>query len=406
MGASFADPASAVALPNNVLANANALTVSAWVNLTANATNTRLFDFGTDDATNSLYLALDNGSGGMSLVATVGGGTSKTMSIDSRLPTAVWKHVAVTLSSAGAYLYIDGKPVAHDATFQVTPSALGATTSNWIGQSLAGTGPALAGAVDEFYMFRAALSIAQIRTLAAPKTDYSIYHFDEGSGTTAADSSDRTNSLSQALTGTLQGGATWVASPFGTGVMLTNSPSTAPAVQYVALANGSLAGCTTRATFSAWINPTTNTTIAPVLEFGYDSTHYTNVTTYVGGSSPGSAASFYFINGTGSSFVVTQKLTYPSGWTHIAVVRGDDPVNGAGRDAAVYVNGALQTSTTNTKRGAAFWDATASTTTSNFIGKSQVATTPGFNGAIDEVLVSCRPYTADEIKQLAYLPAP
>ena len=186
--------------------------------------------------------------------------------------------------------------------------------------------------------------------------------------------------------------------------MLTNSPSTAPAVQYVALANGSLAGCTTRATFSAWINPTTNTTIAPVLEFGYDSTHYTNVTTYVGGSSPGSALSFYFINGTGSSFVVTQKLSYASGWTHIAVVRGDDPANGVGRDAALYVNGGLQASTNNTKRGANFWDATTSTTTSNFLGKSQVATTPGFNGAIDEVLVSCRAYTADEIQQLAYLP--
>jgi hypothetical protein len=46
------------------------------------------------------------------------------------------------------------------------------------------------------------------------------------------------------------------------------------------------------------------------------------------------------------------------------------------------------------------------TPTLDYIGKSFTATTPGFNGAIDEVLVSCRAYTIDEIKQLAYRPAP
>ena len=40
----------------------------------------------------------------------------------------------------------------------------------------------------------------------------------------------------------------------------------------------------------------------------------------------------------------------------------------------------------------------------DYLGRSFNPATPGFNGAIDEVLVSCRAYTADEIKQLAYLP--
>ena len=58
------------------------------------------------------------------------------------------------------------------------------------------------------------------------------------------------------------------------------------------------------------------------------------------------------------------------------------------------------TGTTNT--GALFsgWG----TTTLNALGRSSSDTVPGFNGAVDEVLVACRAYTDDEIKQLAYLP--
>ena len=42
--------------------------------------------------------------------------------------------------------------------------------------------------------------------------------------------------------------------------------------------------------------------------------------------------------------------------------------------------------------------------TLNFFGKSSNDAKAGFNGSIDEILISCRAYTDDEIKQLAYLP--
>jgi hypothetical protein len=40
----------------------------------------------------------------------------------------------------------------------------------------------------------------------------------------------------------------------------------------------------------------------------------------------------------------------------------------------------------------------------NYFGKSLDDTVRGLNGTIDEILVSCRSYTADEIRHLAYLP--
>ena len=60
-----------------------------------------------------------------------------------------------------------------------------------------------------------------------------MYHLDEGAGTSTVDSSNR------AINGTLVGGATWVPSPFGTGVNLTNNPSVTPGQQYVDLGMGS-----------------------------------------------------------------------------------------------------------------------------------------------------------------------
>jgi hypothetical protein len=219
-----------------------------------------------------------------------------------------------------------------------------------------------------------------------------MYHLDEGTGTATVDSSDR------AINGTLTGGPTWVASPFGTGVMLTNSPATA-AQQYVTLPDGIIANCTTAVTFSAWINLTSNTTDAPVLEFGSDITHYTSFQTYAT-SKAQPVLSLYFLNGTKTATLRQLGASYTLGqWTHIAAVRGNN-TTGLGRYEAVYENGVQKAVTADNKTSAFF----AIPTPLSFIGKSQVATTPGFNGAIDEVLVSCRQYTDDEIKQLAYVP--
>jgi hypothetical protein len=90
-------------------------------------------------------------------------------------------------------------------------------------------------------------------------------------------------------------------------------------------------------------------------------------------------------------------------WYHIASVRRTSTA-GVGRGVDLYVNGTVVGSTEDLQTGMAFntWGAT----TMNYFGKSRddLTTKPGLDATIDEILISCRAYTADEIKQLAYKP--
>jgi hypothetical protein len=420
---SFAAGDASITMPQGLLTGAHALTISAWVKLTSNAAENRLFYFGTSSTHLTLTLNNSASPAGISLRFQGPTGGELVLTSPTQLPTtgqwspatgvtlpttAVWKHVTVTMSPAGAAMYIDGKIVAQDNTLAIDPATLGSTTTNLVGSSP--TGQAFQGLIDEFYMYNYVLPVAgakpdDIRTLAWPKTDYSVYHLDEGQGTATVDSSTR------AMDGTLSEGVTWVDSPFGKGVMLANDKSAA-AQQFVTLANGIIPASCINGTFSAWINLTSNDTDAPVFEaFGsttsgttVTSTGFTRLTTY---STADSAAVLYFdwINGTKLWHLKQKPAVYSTGqWTHIAAVRGPaisatDGKTYDGRYEAVYLNGELKTSVSDTKTGAGFMISTQS-----YLGKSYVANTPGFNGAIDEVLVACRQYQPDEIKQLAYKP--
>lgn len=402
-GVTFAATDASITMPTGVLLNTHALTISAWVNLTASALENRLFYFGTDTTYLTLVLNDSGTPAGISLRFKGPTGGELVLTSPTQLPTVsptqlagVWKHVAVTLSSAGAAMYIDGKIVAQDNSLAIDPATLGSTTTNLVGSSP--TAQVFQGSIDEFYVYNYVMPLSEIQQLAWPKTDYSVYHFDEGTGTNAADSSDR------AIAGTLEGGASWVSSPFGTGVMLANNPTVAPAQQYVTLANGIIPTNCANGTFAAWINLTSNDTDAPVFEFGTGTTtSYTSFTTY-STTDAVPVLSFNWYNGTKSGTVRQKSAVYSNGqWTHIAAVRGPTVAAGVtypGRYEAVYENGVLKASLADTKTGAGFVVPTMS-----YIGRSYVATTPGFNGAIDEVLVACRQYTADEIKQLAYVPS-
>jgi hypothetical protein len=318
-------------------------------------------------------------------------GTEQVLTTPTQIPLSIWKHVTVSVSNVGAALYIDGKVVAQDQTLVMDPTTLGTPMTNLVGSSPT-AGQAFQGLIDEFYVYNGILPMSDIRLLAWPKLDYTMYHLDEGTGTSTADSSDR------GANGTLTGGATWVASPFGTGVKLTNSDNPAVAAQqYVALLDGAIATCTTAITLSAWINLTTNTTDAPVLEFAQGDTLLTNISTYATAKAQAVLA-HYFLDDTKTFTVRQLGASYTLGqWTHIAAVRGDN-TNGVGRFSAVYQNGVQKAVLANTGTGAFY----ATPTPLSYLGRSHVPTMAGFNGAIDEVLVSCRQYTDDEIKQLAY----
>lgn len=154
-----------VTLPAGVVSNLNDFTLSAWVKQASISTWSRIFDFGTGQ-TAYMFLTPRGGPGSVIRFAITTGGGAGEQVIDgtASLPTGVWKHVAVTLSGSKGVLYVDGVPVGTNSAMTLTPARLGITTQNYIGKSQYND-PYLNGQVDDFRLYRIALSPGEVATL-------------------------------------------------------------------------------------------------------------------------------------------------------------------------------------------------------------------------------------------------
>jgi hypothetical protein len=92
-------------------------------------------------------------------------GAEQVVDGNAALPTGAWKHVAVTLGSAGARLYVDGVQVGTSTAVTLRPNDLGSTVDNWIGRSEFPSDPYLDGLIDEFRLYGSELSPAEILAL-------------------------------------------------------------------------------------------------------------------------------------------------------------------------------------------------------------------------------------------------
>src|SRR5262249_38793826 len=180
-----------VDLPDNIVSGLNDFTVSAWVNLAADPSWSRVFDFGTGTGD---YMFLTNNGGGTGVrfaITTTGSGGEQQINSNTHLPLNTWSHLAVTVSGNTGTLYINGTPVGTNSNMTLHPSNLGDTNQNWIGRSQFGD-PPLNGTVDDFQIYGHALSASEIGALAGGQPgagDVASYKFDEDSGATAIDSS-------------------------------------------------------------------------------------------------------------------------------------------------------------------------------------------------------------------------
>lgn len=124
------------------------------------------------------------------------------------LSTGVWTHVACVRDGANNRIYCDGVDVTATSSAQTFASNATAVT---IGAASGGGSLWLDGLLDDLLVVASALSGAQIAALAAGTLNpatlpcAALWRFEEGSGTTTADSSGNGN------TGTLVNSPTWSA---------------------------------------------------------------------------------------------------------------------------------------------------------------------------------------------------
>ena len=140
-----------------------ALTITAWVNVTTAQPWQRVFDIG-NTSTSNLALTTHNGTGQVRFIIRTGG-AEQPINSTVTLSVAKWHHIAVVLPEGSPYtglLYVDGVLVATNPAMTFHAADLGATVNNYLGRSQFAADPYFAGLLDDFRVYRRALSAEQI----------------------------------------------------------------------------------------------------------------------------------------------------------------------------------------------------------------------------------------------------
>jgi hypothetical protein len=140
-----------------------ALTITAWVNVTTAQPWQRVFDIG-NTSTSNLGLTTYNGAGQVRFIIRTGG-VEQPINSTVTLSVSKWHHLAVVLPAGSPYtglLYVDGVLAATNPTMTFHAADLGATANNYLGRSQFVADPYFAGLIDDFRVYRRALSPEQI----------------------------------------------------------------------------------------------------------------------------------------------------------------------------------------------------------------------------------------------------
>jgi hypothetical protein len=148
------------------LSVANASSFAMWVNWRGGAAGQPIFDFG---ANTNQYLSLTPENAATATlrftITTNGNGHQQVIDAPAALPSNSWQHVAVTLNGALGKLYLNGYPVATNASVSIRPWQVKAV-SNYLARSQSPTDPYFNGEIDSLRIYGHALSDAEILMLA------------------------------------------------------------------------------------------------------------------------------------------------------------------------------------------------------------------------------------------------
>ncbi|NOV03637.1 LamG-like jellyroll fold domain-containing protein [Paenibacillus planticolens] len=201
------------------------------------------------------------------------------------------------------------------------------------------------------------------------------YKFDQTSGTTVEDASNKGHN------GTLMGGATWNTDGKLGGAVTLNGTN-----GYVKLPDGILAG-QNDVTIATWVKVNNNKTWGRVFDFGSGTTNWTMLTLR-----NGSGFMEFSTTPEGGSKELVSGPTFPTSkiWQHVAVVK-------KGSKSTMYINGIEVASTATMPT----LPSVLGNTTQNYIGKSQYAADPYFDGGIDDFRIYSRALEVNEVMGLA-----
>jgi hypothetical protein len=297
-----------------------------------------------------------------------GSSTRDDMALSS-LTTGEWTYLAFTYDGVNDVkkVYKNGvivttkTPTSHGAGSLDLDSA----TANMIGNSNDGSN--FNGTIDEVRIYNRVLSADEIKADYQEGTPVAEWHFDEGSGIVAADSSGNVNS------GTING-ATWTTGKIGSALNFDGVND------YVDCGRGASLNITDAITISAWVKlAADNPTWTRIIQKGSANNHYG----YVVGIHTNKVEFQRDFNN--ADFTKSKSYSVvPNVWYHLAGVYN-------GRTAVLYVNGIEATDA---------WKGTQFNSESDilYIGRRSRDCANYFNGIIDEVKIYSRALSAAEIK--------
>ena len=163
-----------VDLPNGMLAGLTGVTFESWIRWNGGADWQRLFDFGTNtvgeinapggafNGTRYIFLSPRSGSGGNPYYFELNAGGAQTATATT-LAANTALHVAMTFDDATntAALYVNGVQVGINTAVTNVLANVG-DVNNWIGRSNWSADPNFGGQIDEFRIYKRALSAGEL----------------------------------------------------------------------------------------------------------------------------------------------------------------------------------------------------------------------------------------------------
>lgn len=338
-------------------------TLEAWVQPRSLTTSRPVI--GKQESTGGIsgyLLAAKYGDGPTGFVGS--SGTLKSVTRPSALPTGGWSHLAFTSDGSTLRLYVDGE-------FEAEAPAIAAKAT--AANLLIGHSPTLGyfdGMIDEVRLYGEALSESQVKAdrdtaVGLDQIPVAAYSFDEGSGSTAADSAGNHD-------GTIAK-ATWTTGKYGSALNFNGADA------LVSVANAADLDLTGAFTLEAWVRPGSLSAARPVISKGETSKGASGYLL----SAKHTANSAGYVASSGSAAEVAGPALPTNAWSHLTLTFD-------GANLRLYVDGKLAA----TKTGVAI--AVKATSAPLEIGHSAFG--GYFEGRIDEVRIYNETLTEGQIQ--------